>query len=274
MRFLLVTGLVKSGTTWVQRILDAHPDIRCRPEDHFTRAWPAINRLVGDYNAYAGRTDDERDRQGIEPFDRTDARRLLFAFIRIALEKAPAGCLWSAIKDTELSGRGFLEAFELSRVLFVVRDPRDLIVSGWAHRQRVAPDAGASADAVPDWYVDELIGFWRRAALHTRKTTRDFPGRTALVRYEDLLTDFSPTVATLYRFLEVDSGTAATALAAEATDFRRLTGGRARGEADAASYFRRGVAGGWRRVLTEAQAARIGDAMAVEFRAFGYTPGG
>ena len=46
-----VVGCQKSGTTWVQRILDAHPEAVCRGETAFgTVFFPAIKHLVREFN--------------------------------------------------------------------------------------------------------------------------------------------------------------------------------------------------------------------------------
>ena len=46
-RLFFVAGAQKSGTTWVQRMLDAHPEILCAGEGHFMDALGAPDMLKG-----------------------------------------------------------------------------------------------------------------------------------------------------------------------------------------------------------------------------------
>ncbi len=59
-RWFFICGAQKSGTTWLQRILDAHPQVRCRGEGHF---FSELSRLLGQsfssYNKTLGKVADQ-----------------------------------------------------------------------------------------------------------------------------------------------------------------------------------------------------------------------
>src|SRR5271165_1152668 len=49
-QIFFIGGPFKSGTTWLQLMLNAHPQIACRGEGHFTnRMMPAFNDAYGQY---------------------------------------------------------------------------------------------------------------------------------------------------------------------------------------------------------------------------------
>ena len=75
---------------------------------------------------------------------------------------------------------------------------------------------------------------------------RLFPGRIHDIRYEDLIADFPETVGALLTFLGVDASQETIENLRRETDFKRLSGGRAPGETDPDSYFRKGIAGDWK----------------------------
>ena len=51
-KVFFVCGAPKSGTTWLQRILDAHPQVCCSGEGHFiTRFSSPVSKVVNTYNA-------------------------------------------------------------------------------------------------------------------------------------------------------------------------------------------------------------------------------
>ena len=47
-----VCGAPKSGTTWLQHILDAHPEVTCSGEGHFIQRFSEpMAQVMRDYNA-------------------------------------------------------------------------------------------------------------------------------------------------------------------------------------------------------------------------------
>jgi hypothetical protein len=51
-QIFFVGGMAKSGTTWLERIIDAHPEAVCKGESHFGALLePAIRQSIATYNA-------------------------------------------------------------------------------------------------------------------------------------------------------------------------------------------------------------------------------
>jgi hypothetical protein len=80
---------------------------------------------------------------------------------------------------------------------------------------------------------------------------RLFGDRYAEVRYEDLLAHPEAEMARLLRFLGAAADENSVGRCVGAASFERLSKGRARGEEDPSSFFRKGVAGDWREAFTE-----------------------
>lgn len=272
MNYFLITGLAKSGTTWVQRICRAHPEMYCRAEDQFTKIWDRAGALTEDYNKLVEQRDRERDHQGIDPLTKRDAAKLFYALVKITMDKAPPGTACSGIKDLILSSRGFLQMVPNSRVINVVRDPRDIAISARAHALRVAGLEATDANLVDDATITETCRFWVNQLRLADDARERFPGRTHDIRYEDLISDFSNTVRDLLTFLEVEATPETLERIQRETDFKRLSGGRAPGEADPNSYFRKGVAGDWRQNLGAAQIQRAKELCGPRLIAHGYEP--
>ena len=270
MKYFLITGMAKSGTTWVQRICRAHPDMHCRAEDQFTKFWTRINDTVRDYNALIDLRDRERDHQGVEPLDQIDRVKLFYSMIQIALDKAPPTVAWSGVKDLTLSARGFLQFLPNARVINVIRDPRDTAISALAHSRRIYEGEKRKLDELNDRFLSESARHWLKQLNLLKSARAEYPDRTHDIRYEDLIENFSSTAQGLMDFFGVN-GTGATieALRLE-TDFKRLSGGRAPGEADNSSYFRKGLAGDWRGTLSKAQIDLVDSICGAELQAQGY----
>lgn len=269
MRYFLITALPKSGTTWVQRICRAHPEMHCRTEDQFTKIWSKVRSLARDYNALVALRDRQRDRQGIAALDGRDAIALFYAMVRIALDKAPAEAGWSGIKDLTLSAKGFLSMLPESRVVNVIRDPRDVAISAWSHRRRIGEAAAGDPERVSDWFLTDTAGHWRTQLELADAARAQAPDRTHDIRYEDLIDDFETAVAALLGFFDVARDpTLIEALRAQ-TSFAALAGRRP-GTVDETSYFRKGVAGDWRTVLSPDQVALVSGLCGDHLAAHGY----
>ena len=54
-KLFFVLGVPKSGTTWLQHLLDSHPEVRCTGEGALYRYLEGLARAVVDYNKHLKR---------------------------------------------------------------------------------------------------------------------------------------------------------------------------------------------------------------------------
>jgi hypothetical protein len=270
MNYFLITAMPKSGTTWVQRICRAHPEMHCRAEDQFTKFWARVKELTRDYNDLVELRDQQRDKQGVEPFDQHDGVKLFYSMVQIAMDKAPADVAWSGVKDLTLSARGFLTYLPNARVINVIRDPRDTAISALAHSRRIYEGNKKDLSELNDAFVSETARHWLKQIDLGDAVRGEFPNRTYDIRYEDLIGDFSSAAQGLMNFFGVDSTPATIEALRLDTDFQRLSGGRAPGKVDDSSYFRSGVAGDWRGTLSETQVSLVDGICGATLSARGY----
>ena len=271
MKYFLVTSMPKSGSTWLQRIFAAHPDMHCRVEDQFTKFWSDFKLLVSNYNSLIELRDRERDHQGVDRLNATDTIDLFYSMVLIALKKAPNGSTWSGVKDLSLSANGFLSMLpEDSRVVTIVRDPRDIAVSAWAHGRRIKTD-GEERDPNPQTsFVLEIASYWKKQIRLSEAAKNNFPGRATDVRYEDLSSDFEATATRLFSFFDVARDPETIDAIRKATAFENLSGGRRPGEEDLTSFFRSGRWGAWRETLTTPQILKVDQVCGEDLVAYGY----
>ncbi len=267
-----VLGQQKSGTTWLMRMLDSHPEILCRGE---------------------GRFFGEHWRR--ETVRRTDAKRppstlhnaLLDAeYLRLWIERS----VWTRDDDPDehldnllrltvdyflaarLSGTGkrlvgdkspLLEPGtigEISRVypeaptIHIIRDGRDAAVSA-AHHARNFGRPGKRPRGETLFDEDGLRKLAADWAARVGRTVEDGPkllgDRYTEVRYEHLLERPEKEVRRLLDLLGAASDEKAVRRCVGSASFERLSKGRERGQEDATSFFRKGVAGDWREAFTE-----------------------
>ena len=172
---------------------------------------------------------------------------------------------------------------EFRRVVYIVRDPRDVAVSyyNYAKKMRWVNDSATYDDVMPR-YLDgkmdafgswgENIGSW----LGAREGTRDF----RLIRYEDMLENTQEALDRISRFMRFDASEEDVRMAVERSSVERL---RAMEKEQGArwkmtrygdhnrSFFRRATAGAWREELPERWAEQIVSRWGGLMERLGYT---
>jgi hypothetical protein len=289
-----VVGHQKSGTTWLMEMLDSHPEILCKGEGRpFGRTFRQENlkqKRAGHpptslYNAIAS-SEDLRywiERSVWSKHD--DADEHLANLTRLAIEYFLTQRLRKTGKrlvgdKTVLLGPEVVEEigaiYPEARVIHIIRDGRDVVVSTMHHRWNQAEDRDGTVELTPDQLAKReayrknprallesgegiFPDGWLRgnAAKWNARVSRSIKDGPALlganyreVRYEDLLRRPGEEVRQLLEFLEVDASEQTVERCVSAASFERLAGGRSRGQ-EAASFFRKGIAGDWKNTFTE-----------------------
>lgn len=154
--------------------------------------------------------------------------------------------------------------------VYLVRDPRDVAIS-LSHHRGIAVDSAITAMADPTATLSKSIDRQRQQLAqplgdwsgHVRSWMEQPDIPVLLLRYEDLLAEPARRLRSIADHLGVTYDARAAQAAVDATRFDRLRaqeqahGFVERKPGSTAPFFRNGIAGGWRRDLTPAQAARI-----------------
>lgn len=284
-----VVGQKKSGTTWLMRMLDAHPEILCKGEGRFFGAgWKrealkaaGVEELPSSlYEALQG---SEYLRLWVERsvWSRGDAadehlnnvmRMVSDYFLEGELLKT--GKTLVGDKSPLLSPgtvREIHEVYPEARVIHIIRDGRDAAVSAMHHtwnfgnvredskiarkREAYRRDPRELIESGEGIFAGDLL---RKAAREwgslVGATVEDGPKLLGPnyreVRYEDLLERPEEEVEKLLEFLGARADVEAVGRCVGSASFEKLSEGRDRGREDSTSFFRKGVAGEWEGVFT------------------------
>ena len=255
----IVTGVTKSGTTWLQRMLDSHPQIACGGESKLNVFLTQLGPAVHAYNEALTKTNAKiyREQAVYPPLGPAQARAVMqYLFLdrlgavqRAAAAAGKAQALrWIGDKDPDykrelVSWRAILPE---ARVVSTTRDGRDCYVSLWFH---LYPDREPLAAENRADFLGRIPGHaatWRDTMAKFRNDDADHPGRHFAIRYERLLEDAEGEMTKLFAWFGCDAseGTVADVVARNA--FAVASGGRQPGEADPQSFLRKGIAGDWK----------------------------
>lgn len=267
-----VLGAPKSGTTWLQHALDRHPEVICKGEGkfHFFRDRLAEGGVA--YNKFiASRNSQVFGEETFPPLVIEDIDEMFRIFVEMRLRggvtKAGVRRLGSKDPDFGLFIQEYAVLFPVAAYLHILRDPRDACLSMWHHMRRVHP--GVDKRSIDVALIDTARG-WRNYV----ETTRGEVARRKLtyleITYEAMIQSPQATLASAFGFLGVDTASRTLDTCVAASSFESLSKGRSPGQEDRSSFFRKGVAGGWRDELTEAQGAAILQAAGPVGRELGY----
>ena len=292
----------RSGTTWLVQALGALPDVYATE----LRAFGHHVDLVEDAGAARPRLRITLDRYvdallahhlwaafgATREQARDDLERDLYVTIaRHALARSGKRLFVDKVTPyagtSELTVASIVRMFPDARLILLLRDGRDVAVSGvmhWLSRsvagESLAPQQaerraffrGEATSPLGRLFTDAEIAAWAahwREPIDALKTQAG--GATILtVRYEDMSRDLGGEVTRICQFIGATADAAAVGRATSAASFESMSGGRRRGEDAPGAHVRKGVVGDWRLYFTREDAEAFDRVAGETLRSCGY----
>jgi hypothetical protein len=303
-RFLVI-GRGKSGTTWLAKIFRSHPEVFLRGERKLverTGPYLPIARHLLDDEVMALWGEHTSFRLGLQPGKMgPELWRLvddyLAAATLVAAGRGAAGLTHLGDKlallhpeDANAILPNLDRAYPGYRAIHIVRDGRDVAVSGFFHVYRAqVVERGAKTGIVKEkvegvmagtasrLFTDEHLVMraksWGALATAIDDQLQAALGeRYLLMRYEDLLADTRPAIARAFDFVGVRYTPELLEEIMERTSFKAMSGGRRAGQQDVGSGRRKGQAGDWINYFTPRDRALFAQHAQPALERFGYEP--
>jgi hypothetical protein len=275
-QLFFVGGAPRSGTTWLQYLLDAHPEVCCAGEGLFRTelAEPMDKLIAARRTALAVKNESIFRHSGGYPLpDAGDTEALVATGILLALERQCGGADYRAVGEKTPENVFFFPVlkrlFPDAKFIGIARDPRDVASSAW-HFFRKPKDGDDPVRKIE--FVQTVLPALQQGMRTLLELRRNAPADCMLVTYERMLGETEAAAAALYRFLGVSDDHAVVADCVARTSFAALTHGRKAGTTEENSFFRKGVVGDWRATLTEATGEMIVRELGWCFPEFGWVP--
>ena len=271
-----ISGVQKSGTTWLQKALDAHPQMMCSGEGHFIDvAASAIKQMIGYYhkNLDAVSTEVYGRQPYYTPLTIEEQHFFTYSLIGLMLGRRTIGenirCIGDKTPGNAVYINELHHLFPQAKYVHIVRDVRDVFVSTLKHQERVLP---GQQDLTFNQFQTFVGTRWVMLNSAALEFGRQHPNLFHCVHYEALINDFEGSFAEVLRFLDVDATFPLIRSCKEMADFKRLSGGRENGVEDTSSFFRKGIAGDWKNHYKEKDLATLYRLCGPLWKKFGLLP--
>jgi hypothetical protein len=262
----------RSGTTWLSRMLNSHPQMAC-----------VERRLFGGYADFI-KDDGVKDprlrvtmdkyinsmllHHGI-PFEKND--ELLNTFIKALVKEERKYTGKRVIIDkitpyldsSHIVLKSISKFFPDARIIYLLRDGRDVLTSGVFHwltkhekgqnlnnfeKLRKETIIEKKQDISGPFFQKKEICKWANEWKQPLQAVNEFKSvfPVKIIKYEDLLVHPEEILKTCFDFLKVRSTKKILRAAVESGSFKEMSNGRNRGESDSVAHVRKGISGDWK----------------------------
>ncbi len=276
-QIFFVGGAPRSGTTWLQQMLDSHPNASCKGEGLFSKElFPQLDSLMAERTKAL----TEKNRQlfqhtGGYPLPGSDVAAFLagsIILLALSQQTPDTDCRAYGEKTPEnvFFFSRYRELFPNAKFIAIARDPRDVLTSAWFFFRKPAPGQNDAPEKLA--FIRSALPSLAEGARTMLAFGERHPDVYRMVTYERLRQTPETELAALFHFLGLPDQREIVLDCLDRTSFDSATGGRPAGVAQDGAFLRKGVVGAWRSALTPEMNDLILRDLGWSFPYFGWSP--
>jgi Sulfotransferase family len=254
-----IFGSGRSGSTWLRAMMEEMSNHRVWEE-------PMVGRLFGDFYVRAPK-ENQRSADFImgAPIRKGWIRSIRSFVLDGAVYSNPrleAGD-YLVIKEPNgsIGAPLLMEALPESRMILLVRDPRDVVASvldarregGWLYESRNGARKRRTPDRKPKAFVGARARVYRRGVGNAKEAYDAHKGPKVLIKYEDLVTDTLGTMRRIYAALGIGVDLDELIRAVRKHSWENIP----EEEKGKGKVYRKAAPGGWKEDLTPEQVKTV-----------------
>jgi len=245
----LCFGLPKSGTTFLQRILDAHPDVSCPSEQDFDYLRGRLQDCFSDYNGILDLKNRRTGGQPLRAVQTQDFPQIFGDALKAVIRALAGGKSIAGANDNGVVVNlpFYFQVLGRPKMICIFRHPLDRAVSAWHHNLRLSEAENDPKHRAVLLEAGGFDGWVLQAARIFDLHVKDFSafgaqtGKTLTVRYEDLVDDRRGQMEKVFDFLGADTAGSIMDSIVRETGLERM-----REDSGDPAFFRKGTHGYWR----------------------------
>lgn len=246
-----IFGHGRSGTTWLMRMMRENPS-------YLSWGEPWVGALFG-IPYYRDSLEAQRRRRDFIMGSRQEVwLAQIRSFVLGAADATFPGASEGntlVIKETDgsIGAPLLMKALPESRMVFLIRDPRDVVAS----RVDASGEGGWNEEVLgkdrPVFTAEQWATFYLTHISNAREAYEAHEGRKVLVRYEDMLSDTLGTLRRIHSALELEADEKTLARTVEKNAWKNIPDeNKGRGK-----FYRKADPGSWREDLTPEQVETV-----------------
>ena len=240
------TGSPKSGTTFLQMILNSHPEVSCPSEHKLDFLRLNLKKIIDIYHSILDKMDKQTANQGPAYFKEEDFEQIIKFIVQTAAIRGAKGrnVKWYGISDNEIITQNSMEfyykLFPNSKFITIVRDPRSVAVSSWYFNLRTEPGFLERRGKNKEHWCKQVAEFWYRENKGLIEFSKKHSSDVLILKYEDLKLFPFENYKKIFDFLKVNTDDELINKIIEKTSFKKFKDGK---------FFRKASIDEWKKEL-------------------------
>ena len=266
---IFCTGSPKSGTTFLQMILNNHPEVSCPPEVALTGVLNHIKTMINSINKSFEDIDKKTANQGAVRLEEDDTFELFKFITRLIAYKGSLRhkkqVKYFGLNENEIVIFNkfdlYLKLFPKVKFLIIIRDPRSIAVSSWYHNLRTELGFKEKLKDLNNW-ASFVAKFWKKETGNIVEFVKKADKETVFIcRYEDLVLNPFENYKKIFEFLKVSTDKKVIEKVIDNTSFKKLKDGK---------FFRKASIDDWKNELSPLAIKEIEQTCGDFMQLFGY----
>jgi hypothetical protein len=209
----VVTGLPKSGTTFLQRTLSLHPQISCPSEQSFKLLADILKHALKEYRNVLTTLDRRTGGQGASEYGVSIENEMLAVTIGALSRSFARGRPINGLNDNAVFREVGLydNLLRHPKIIGILRNPVDIALSAWRHNLRLARDEPAlkglhlavidNPKKTVEGYIEKMLPIYRDAVENFLAYAHSH-ANVLPVSYERLVSDKESELRRILAFLD------------------------------------------------------------------------